>query len=269
MAISLVGSKIHTFANTTSAKVISLTDLTGGIDTAPSSGDLVVIAYARYHTADIALGVDTSGYVERAELYSNDSNDTNLSVSDKVMGGTPDTSVTVSAPTSSTDDNSVTIHVFRGVDTTTPMDVTATTATGGNSLLANPPAITPDTSGAWVYAAGAGANNGISGASFSSSDLTGFISANSDFSKGMTLGAGYYEWSSGSFDPAAFTFSGSDNVSHSWAAVTLALRPAVAQDGSVRDAGVWKPFNMHVRDGGVWKPAAQYVRDGGIWKPTQ
>lgn len=232
MAISLVGSKTFSFTGVTTAQAISLTDLTGGSDTAPSAGDLVVVFYQINTASDIALGVDTAGYTEVAELYSNDTEDTNLSVSYKVMGGTPDTSVTVSAPSASDRDCVGVIFVFRGVNTTTPIDATTTTATGINSLLANPPSITPVTAGAWIVAGGASGNNGQAGVSYSSSNLTGFKSVNSNVgAKGSSAGAGYYSsWTSGAFDPAAFTFSGIDGTAYSWAAATLALRPASANN---------------------------------------
>jgi len=117
--------------------------------------------------------------------------------------------------------------VFRGVDPTTPMDVTLTTATGGNSVLANPPSITPVTAGAWIACFGFGAHTDGTDTYTSAGDLTLFTSSGGNTTNDGTAGAGYKDdWVSGSFDPGAWTFSGTDSTSFSWCAVTVALRPA-------------------------------------------
>jgi hypothetical protein len=76
------------------------------------------------------------------------------------MGATPDTSITLTGGTLSADDaGAVVVQVWRGVDPTTPFDVTQTTATGTNSVLCDPPAITPVTPGAVIVSGGAGGHN--------------------------------------------------------------------------------------------------------------
>jgi hypothetical protein len=226
--IEFVGATALTFAGTTSNVTVSLTSLTGGIASAPAAGDLVIIYFGTGSTADRNLVV--SGYTEIVELYSNDTFDTNLVVASKFMGGTPDTSITLTGGTLNTSDaGAVVVQVWRGVDQTTPLDVTETTATGINSALCDPPAITPVTNGAVIVSGGAGANNSVffdSNAGYSSSDLTGFITRTANDTNDVTIGLGYHVWTSGAFDPAQFTFAFSDSTSFSWAAVTLALRPA-------------------------------------------
>lgn len=222
--IRYVGGYVQGFVGTTSNVTISLTSLTGGLASAPAAGDLVIVYFGTCSIVDRDLVV--GGYIEVADLYVNDGVDTNLAAAYKFMGGTPDTSFTLTGGTrSSTDAGTVAVQVWRGVNATTPLDVAATTATGLNTVLCNPPAITPVTSGAVIVAGGAGGHvDGIQ--TYSSSDLTGFRSVGSDDSNDVTIGLGYKVWTSGAFDPAQFTRGGADSVSYSWAAVTLALRPA-------------------------------------------
>ena len=224
--IAYVGGYVQGFAGTTSNVVISLTSLTGGLASAPAAGDLVIVYFGTGSTADRNLVV--SGYTEVAELYSNDTFDTNLVAAYKFMGGTPDTSFTLTGGTlSATDAGAVAVQVWRGVNTVTTLDVTSTTATGINTVLCDPPAITPTTTGAIIVSGGAGGHDNIAGAqTYSSSNLTQFISVGRVDTNAVTIGLGYNAWTSGAFNPAQFTFSAADDTTYSWAAVTLALRPA-------------------------------------------
>lgn len=224
MALSFVGGKVAIFAGTTSETSISLTDLTGGSDAAPAADDIVIIAYAVGAQADRSIGVATAGYTEEQELYANGSTyDANLSVSWKKMGGTPDTSVNVSGTGSSFNAGAVAIQVWRGQDLTTSFDVPETTATGTGTGRPNPASITPTTAGAVVIVAGAGAAG--TGAAFTASELSNFFTSTSPDGEDAMVGLGSYAWTSGAFDPAAWT-GGTTNAADSWAAVTLALRPA-------------------------------------------
>lgn len=223
--IEYVGGYVQGFAGTTSNVVISLTSLTGGIASAPAAGDLVIVYFGT--GSDVNRDLVVAGYTEIVELYSNDIYDTNLAVARKFMGGVPDTSFTLTGGTLDTSDaGAVAVQVWRGVDAVTPLDVTRTTATGINSVLCDPPAITPITPGAIIVSGGAGAHDEEGSQTYSSSDLTSFISVGRSDTNSVTIGLGYHVWTSGAFNPAAFTFSGSDDTNFSWAAVTLALRPA-------------------------------------------
>jgi len=222
--IQYVGGYVVGFFGTTSEVTITLTSLTGGLASSPAAGDIVIVYFGTGSTADQNLVV--SGYTEVVELYANSTYDTNLVVAYKFMGVTPDTSFTLTGGTLNTSDaGAVAVQVWRNVNAVTPLDVTQTTATIPLSVLANPPAITPITGGAVIVAGGAGAH--VNGTQiFSSSDLTAFISAGGSDTRDVTIGLGYHVWTSGAFNPAAFTFSGSDSTLYSSAAVTLALRPA-------------------------------------------
>jgi len=223
LPIEYVGGYVEGFAGQTTDRIISLTSLTGGLASSPAAGDLVIVYFAAGGGADLALTV--SGYTEVVELYSNDQFDTNLVVAYKHLSAA-DTSLTLTGGTiSSSAGGAVSVHVFRNVDPLLPLDVTSTTATGTNSARANPPSITPFTEGAWVVA-GAGGGLQDPATTYSSSDLSGFNTAFGNDNNAALVGVGYYEWTSGAFDPAQFTLGKADSTSYSWAAVTLALQPA-------------------------------------------
>jgi hypothetical protein len=193
------------------------------------ANDLLLVYYGAASTTNLTLTVNgndsSSPYNILHDLYANDTYDANLTVAWRVMPSTPDFRLQLS-PAGSGNGAAALIFVFRGVDPANPFDVTSTTATGTNSVLCNPPAITPITNGALIVAGGVGAhNNGTK--TFTSSDLDNFATrASIDTNNESTIGAGLKEWTSGAFDPAAFGFSGTNSTSYSWAAVTLALRPA-------------------------------------------
>jgi hypothetical protein len=222
--IQYVGGYTEGFVGTTSDVTITFGgNLTGGVDSSASEGDFVLVWFATGSKQNRDLVV--SGYTEITELYSDDTRGVNLVVAYKVMGSTPDSTFVLTGGTVHTSDaGAVVVQVFRGVDTALPFDVTTATATGDNDGRASPPAITPATDGALIVAGGAGGHNGGS-AVYSSSDLTAFRSVGQDDSYDVTVGAGYYKWTSGAFNPARFTDSGLNSTLASWAAATLALRP--------------------------------------------
>lgn len=223
MAISFVGGKT---SGSNTGWTTSLTDLTGGSGSAPAAGDVVVIYYGGN---EVASGFGVTGYTEILETsYDNSTStdDLSLGVYYKVMGGTPDTDVSFSGMTGPDEELAV-IMVFRGVDPNNPIDATLTSAFGTGSQP-NPPSITPATTGAWIVAGGAVASDNTGTPTLSSSELSGFTqvfgdNGNSD----LQVGAGYYAWTSGAFDPAAITNSRGTSSDYSWIAATLALRPKI------------------------------------------
>ena len=72
------------------------------------------------------------------------------------MGATPNTYFQVPSGVHTDDPQCWTVHVYRGVDLTTPFDVTTVSASGIGTTRGDPPAILPVTLGAWVYATVAG-----------------------------------------------------------------------------------------------------------------
>lgn len=220
---SFVGGKVYQTSGSTSGATISLTDLLGGIATSPSAGDLVIVAYATISTSDQAISVTTSGYTTAAHLWADDSADTNLEVAYKVMSGSPDTSVDISQTFNSGWAGAVSISVWRGVDGTTPLDVATTTATGVNGGQAVPPSITPSTAGSLVIGIGAAADAAMGTLLCDMAYLVSAQCHGSNDSVACVVGA--RGLASGATTPPACT-GGSALASASWAAATLALRPA-------------------------------------------
>ena len=227
MAIQFVGGTGAGRAGSTSTASQSLTSLTGGIASAPAEGDLVIVVVATasqgrnpscaisgWNTIGTQLNVTTQTY------------DVSLQVSYKFMGSTPDTSVTIPSTGNIDDGQSRRVLVFRGVDPTTPFDVSPVSATGTGTTRFNAPAITPTTAGAWIAIFGGGSAAASTTALGTPSGISGWGAYNGADINDGSAGGGYYDgWTSGSYDPAAPTTGGSVNTANSWAAWTIALRP--------------------------------------------
>jgi len=215
MAISFVGSTNTTVADQVTFNFALPTCL---------ENDIVVVVVGSSSVADDpTIGVTTSGYTEETELYSNDSMDSNFSVSWKRMGATPDTSVDCEGTGGTSLGTTAIAYVLRGVDTTTAIDVTTTTATGGNSSIPNCPSITPTTEGAWVVACGVGAEGDSS--ITAPTGYTNHHAQTNNVPYDHTVAVCSKAWSgSGAEDPAPWT-DWTTGTSYSWCAATLAFRP--------------------------------------------
>jgi hypothetical protein len=227
-------------AGTSAAFNVSLTALTGGAASAAAAGDLVIVSDGFVSIADGNPGVGTAGYTEIADLYKSDSNDANLSVNWKIMGGTPDTTVSCNGSGVSTNVSVCAVQVWRNVNQTTPLDVTSTTATAANTGVPNGPAITPVTSGAQVVTVGGGTSDSAITDVTAPTGYGNLVSANPASDPGLTfrIGVASKAWSgSGAEDPAAWGGFDTSNV-NSWAAVTLAIRPATTFLGNDTDPGI-------------------------------
>lgn len=228
MAISYVGGKVAGTAGQGGGSIDLTTGLEGGSGGAPIAGDLVVVTVSVGTAArapTIAISTPTGYTALTAQRTTATTYDTNVQTCYKVMTATPDTAVTIPASGNNADGIAYSIQVFRGVDTTTPMDATATYATGtATNNLPNGAAITPVTSGAWIVVCGGGA--AASGGTYAAAALTNFLTANGPDTNDGNVGAGYFTgWTSGAYDPVVWT-GGSANAGNSWGCTTLALRPA-------------------------------------------
>jgi hypothetical protein len=239
--IEYVGGRTQGGAGTTGNITISLNGtLTGGLSSSPQDGDIVIVAIEMCGTTNKSYRIST--YTQIADLYANDTEDSNLQVGYKFMSATPDTSVTITGGTGSTADAyAAIVHVWRGVDSTTPLDVTPTTASLTNTGIPNPPAITPTSTGAMiVVAAGTAHTGGID--TFGATYLDNFLTVGANDSNDATAGMGNIAWTSGSYDPAAWTFSQTNSTAFSTNSVTMALRPAtvlVPEFGNLKNSGIW------------------------------
>ncbi len=227
--ISYVGGQAGGRVGATTSTVVNFS-FTGGSDSTPQPGDLVVVA--------ITVGVVdsnptqapiTEDYTSLTQLNNvSGAYDIVLHVAYKRMGAVPDTSVTLRSTGSALNAQHWTIQCFRDVSSASPMDVTPVSATGTGTARADPPSITPITDGAWVVICGGGAAPGgrlanyVAPTNFSTNFLTGFATD----SYCAISGSGYWDgWTSGAVNPDQYT--GGSNVSdESWAAYTIALRPS-------------------------------------------
>jgi hypothetical protein len=226
-AIALVGSKSLSFIGNGSLGPYSLTDLTGGLDSAPAEDDLVVVLWAMASTSTNTLTISTSGYTATTSTFANSTNDTNAILAYKVMTATPDTDITFgSSSSSSSGCRGFVIQVWRGVDTTTPLDgVAVAIASATNTRIPDPGTITPTTSGGKIIVAAANAH-ADGDLALSASYLSDVVTANRDGSThDQSLLMGSVDWTSGSYNPAALTISG-DATSNSYVAFTAVLKPA-------------------------------------------
>jgi hypothetical protein len=238
VAISFVGSHVGSHA-VASAQSIALSNLKNSAGATPTllQGDLIVVTVLQ---AGVATRTQAqllpTGYLasHAAVLTASDTNIASQQTSHKFMGATPDTTISIPAAASTTAGVAYEIHVFRGVDQTTPMDVTATTATGINTAQPNPPAITPITAGAWIYCVGGGAM--AAGAAPQSAAPTGLDTTTNAWRQTVLttttndpgIAAGFKsDWASGAFDCPALTGYTTTNTG-AWCAATLALRPSIA-----------------------------------------
>lgn len=223
--IQLVGQKTATIT-ATAATNVSLTDLTGGLASAPAAGDVVLVAVALARNADRDL-VAATGYTEVNEVYvSGTTYNTNLMLAYKVMGSTPDTLVTISGNDNTGSSTAVAIKVFRGVDAVV-LDVAQVTTTAGQTTRPNPGSITPVTSGALIVAAGGGASHtSQAGGVYTTSDMDEMVTAYiADTGLNTSVGMAQKAWTGGAFDAAAWG-GGVNATGASAAAITIALRPA-------------------------------------------
>lgn len=239
MSLQYVGGKTGL-----NGSAIDLTALTGGIDTAAEAGDIVlVIVGVGYNSTDPVLSIDTSGYTQLAtQLHGIDANETACAAFYKVMGDIPDTEV---QPASDQGDYAAVVHVWRGVNKNSPIDETTVTATGNNSNDVNSGPITPETAGAIVISAGCGTDDDPLVVTITPTGYSNMREQNRTGGVDGCVVIASKAWSgSGSENPSAWGFD-RDNTSNSWAAFTIALRPASAPVVTTQ------PVTSLVQDGGV------------------
>jgi len=273
MAIQFVGG-VQVNSTGTANYTVSLTSLTGGIASQPILNDLVVICHGWKSTTndDPAIASFSAYVTEVADLYSNGTNDANMSLSYFfVDSDTSSTSFFVNTNGSTTGTKSTSVAVFRGVLRPSPLDATTTTATGSGNGNPNPPAITPVTTGAWLVCAGLVATGGSLAGSFTSPPST-FTMAATGGTAGTDISFSGIAYKSNptigsSNDPGAFTGSvGGANAT--WCVATMALIPS---SGNVKvwDGSAWRVNNVKVRTaGGLWiiEPVKHW--NGSAWVKT-
>lgn len=192
-------------------------------DVAPSENDLVVLFGGNGDNDGVGnIGPSTAGYTQAALRYSADE-PFSTGVWWKVMGGTPDTTVTGQGSGNSQEGTAYFAIVLRNADTTTPMDATPVELDQG-AAQPDCPSITTVSDGAWVFAYFASTSIGSPG-------ITGWPTGYDDDQAqlaGLDTRAHRCGISrkvvstAGADDPSAYTVSTSgDNY-----CITVAVRPA-------------------------------------------
>jgi hypothetical protein len=270
MAIEFVGYTTMATAVGNPTQTFSVTGLQSGISSTMSQGDLVVVFSGWSSGTNGDPGVVTPAATEVADLYVSGTNDANMSAAYFFAGASPPTSITVNTFASGASASGAIVLVFRGVDATTPLDVTSTTATNNANNDPNPPAITPVTSGAWVVIGGLtalGANLG--GFTYPSGYLPVAAQTTTQGSaRGMIIGGAYKAnvTPGVSEDPGAFIATNGGATS-TWAAITMALRPA---RGFIKrwSGSAWVSEPVKYWNGSAWttKPLKRW--NGSTWVLT-
>lgn len=211
-------------ATSSSSYTVSL----AAIDVQP--GDVVIVS-AGYGRTNASISLSVSG--DNSGSYSaisgptaaNDTWCTIHGVFGKVMGATPDATITVNQSPSSGYGGAATVSVWRNVDPDDPFYIVATPVATTNSARGNPPSVTPTVEHSVVYSTGAGSQRDDGSAFAVPSGMTAIQSLNVSASNGdLGLWQAYDVWTSGAYDPAAWT-GGSSTIDSSAVAHTLVLRP--------------------------------------------
>lgn len=241
--IEYVGGATVAIAPRTTSLTIPFS-LSGGLSSTPAPGDLVLVSFATGSTVNRTMAITPTGgtataYSTVADLYANDTYDTNLGVFYKKMESPVDTGIILPNGTfATTDAGAVTIQVWRGVDSTTPLDVAITSQAAPDSANAVIPGIETVTNNSLIVCIGAGAHNAGTVTYSAPSFFTDFLTVGSDGTNDVSLGTGsYVKDYAGACVNSIFTLSATDSTSFSYASVTLALRPA--SNANRKNSGIW------------------------------
>jgi hypothetical protein len=227
VAIEYVGGQTAGRTNPSSALSVNYA-LSGGLAAVPAAGDFVVVTAVTGSAAgNPAMAVTTPatwnaiGQLNQSAVTA----DTSLDVSHKFMPGTPDTAVTIPGTGNNAFGQAYAIQVFRGVDTSNPLDVAAVSAGGTGTGRPNPASISPATAGAWTVICGGGAAGTGANYTAPANYATDFLTASGADTTDAMVGCGYNPSPGSPEDPAVYT-GGTTGANDSWACYTIALRPA-------------------------------------------
>jgi hypothetical protein len=209
--------------NASTGYSVSLESLSGGVDSSPQTGDVVIVSIGVGSYTSGTPSISTSGYTQIATVNGTDDYVASLATYYKVMGETPDASISINGTGNPDTSSLCVIQVWRDVDISSPLDVSTTTASGGNTGVINPPSITPATIGSVILVSGVFGSGNAAIISSVSSGYSNSVIVSRNTSTDGSLGMGSKVWSSGVEDPGVYTISG-DSTSNSWAAATMVLR---------------------------------------------
>lgn len=251
MALAYRGGKSANAGSGATDWSIDLTALSGGSGAAAQAGDIVIVVFSDHYPADGTgnMSVNTSGYtaIDGGGLHSTDSRQTNMRIFYKVMGVTPDTTLSLHDGSSGGDVGATgSVSVWSGINAATQMDVSPVPATGTNTGTPDPAAILPVTTGAVVLAIGGGSATSDRTMTAPSGFGNLIFGTNTQSSQNSTCGIASIAWGGGSVNPG--TFGGmSTSTSDSWCALTVALRPE--PDSSVKTVDGLARASVKTADG--------------------
>jgi hypothetical protein len=197
--------------------------LSGGVATSPQEGDYVIVIFANGDTVNRNMRATDLSWAQLVDAYVSDTYDVNLGVFAKFMGPTPDTEFEGSTTSASSPASAVVVHVWRGVDTGTPMDASAVARPQSNTNVIDANSITTVTDGAVVLITGGGVNFGDPYTV--PSGMENFFYAVDGTSYVRAVVASALVETAGAYNPDAVGGGVSNNLI-SYTVSTLALRPA-------------------------------------------
>jgi len=206
------------------------------------AGDIILTSITSRSTSDFSYTCTSPGYIELAELYANDTHDSNMAVYYKVADGTE----TTLAFSSSTFLHRISIVVVRGADTLSPIDVSITTATGINGTAETQPDVTTVTDEAGIIlfccASGSGANPLTT--LTQPTDTDNFAQAGGNTHRGAV--ATYIAGDAGSQATPDFGGGTTGDTTQTWICSTVAIRPN-------QQSNTWTPADITTE---LWYDAA-------------
>lgn len=213
----------------TSSTTLPLNNLAGGLSGIPAQGDLILYVTAMASTSNRDM-IHPTGFTEVTDLYANDTRDTNLGVSYAFATSGPISGVV--CPWASNNAGSVCFAmVFRGVDKSTPVEVSSTTAVIANNEDINCPAVRASTTFSLALCVGAAAGTNFDAfTSWPAGWIPGASTTRAAAAQNNLIGAfGLFSTTTSeannTYDPPAFVMDFGTAANNSWAAVSLSLRP--------------------------------------------
>lgn len=194
-------------ATTTFNATLNLTSL--GLE----EGDLLVWSGAvgtGFNNSIRPADYAANGWSFISSAYASTTYGAKLDVMRKIVGASPDTSVS-SSDLLTGESACIEIRAYRNVNTSSPTG-SGTNTTNTNTVIIDAPSITPTLSGTLILVVGGGSHNrGVD--TYTDSTLSNFVSIGVSNTRCCTLGVGDYQWISGSFDPPAWGFTDADSTS--------------------------------------------------------
>ncbi len=231
-SVAYVGGAGASYNGTNLTYSVSLASLTGGIDTQPREGDFVIAITSMtwFNATDNSPSITTAGFTSAGTEADGAPGDryVDCALYYKVMTAVPNTTITAESSGSTSYGSSTSVHVWRNVDTVTPLDVTPTSTSSNTTAVPNSPSITPVTSGSVILSCVASTADATPTDFTTPTDFGNAVKTKSDGASGVyesITGIASIAWPGGAYDPPAWT-GGETDSTMAMAAFTVALRPA-------------------------------------------